>query len=376
MTAPSEMFAACAPGLEPLLAAELASLGALSPDAVPGGVRFWGHRRLLYRANLHSGLATRIRLRIDRRRVTQWHQLERFAAELPWERYLHAGVPRQVHGSARRSRLIHTEGIAERVARGLAHRLGDGLAERQPEGVRIDARIEGDVCQLSLDTSGEPLHRRGYRLAGGKAPLREDLARGLVLASGWRPGQVLIDPMCGAGTLVIEAALMASGRAPGLRRRFAFERTPLVHADTWSAVKDEALERVGRDAGGLYGFDRNPSAIRSAVDNAGRAQVSACVRFSAAALGAIDAPTLVEPAGAGAVVTHPPWGKRTAERRSLPNLYDALGVWISQLPPGFRVGLLVQDRRLGLRVGRLKTAWLSDAGGIKIRALVGAVGSR
>src|SRR5690606_28050076 len=188
-------------------------------------------------------------------------------------RFLTPGVARDFRVTAHKSRLIHTGAIAERAARAIAARLGDGLVEIVESGVPVHIRMDHDRALTSIDTSGPPLHRRGYRLATGKAPLREDLARALVIASGWDRASLLIDPFCGAGTIGIEAALLSRGIAPGIRRSFAFERTALFDAADWKAVRERASSHEKRSCPRILLGDRDLSVLGAARDNAERAGV-------------------------------------------------------------------------------------------------------
>ncbi|MCB9594527.1 MAG: class I SAM-dependent RNA methyltransferase [Sandaracinaceae bacterium] len=361
MTAPLDLFAACAPGLEPLLSTELRELGALEPEAIDGGVRFRGHRRVIFRVNLMSGLATHVLARVGRFTALAYDGLEQALVELPWEDWLAPGVPRTFRVTARKSKLGHSGAIAERAARALSARLCDAPGESE-DPVPIAIRIFRDRVHVSVDTSGAPLHRRGYRTTSGPAPLREDLARALVIASGWDRTTPLVDPLCGVGTIPIEAALLAQRRPAGGGRRFAFEQTRWFDAATWDDVRAKAAAGA-RDAPTILGRDRDAQAIEASLANAARAGVD--VRFEQAPLSTpfgIDAPR-------GAVVTHPPFGKRMGEGEDLTPLYRAIR---AAVPAGWALAVMSEDRRLGMKAGdQLKTAFLTDAGGLKVRALVG-----
>ena len=234
---PLDLFAVIQPGLEDLCAAELAALDLGPRTPHPGGVAFSGEIADVARANLHLGVATRVLARVGEFRAPGFPELHARAARLAWERFIPGGsAPRVlVHVNAHKSRLYHTAAIAERVAKGLGERLGvapelrtaaDDDDDREPgperPPTRIFVRLERDRCTVSVDSSGEPLHRRGYRLAVAKAPLRPTLAAALLRAVDWNPGEPLLDPMCGSGTLVLEAARRACGRPPGADRGFAF----------------------------------------------------------------------------------------------------------------------------------------------------------
>lgn len=364
MTAPHELFASCAPGLEPLLEAELATLGALDPKKIDGGVAFRGHRGAIYRANLESGIATHVLLRIARFEAARFDQLERQVRGIEWGQYLKPGVPREIRVTARKSRLHHTGAIAERVEREISRQLGD-----PPKGdgaVPIGLRFVHDRVLMSIDTSGAPLHRRGYRVRSGPAPLREDLAHALILASGWDRDTALIDPLCGTGTIAIEAAGLARRMAPGRLRGFAFERTPLLHEPTWSKVRAASEARVLPEAPALIsGFDRDAAAVSSSRKNAEKAGVSPS--FQRAVIS--ELPVGAQPA-AGALVTNPPYGRRLGGETDLAPLYRSLGRYAAALPDTWKLALMCTDRRLGLRVDSgLSTAFVTDAGGIKVRAL-------
>jgi putative N6-adenine-specific DNA methylase len=367
MVAPFNVFVSSAPGIEPLLRDELAALGMIDPRVVPGGVEGLGHRRVLYRANLESGLGTHVLVRIGEVAGTEFAVLERRLRELPFERFLRPGAPRAFRVTARKSRLIHTGAIAERAARAVAARLGDDVeASASPPGsqpVTIQIRMERDVATVSLDTSGEPLHRRGYRIATGKAPLREDLARALVIASGWDRSTPLIDPFAGSGTIAIEAAMLARGIAPGIGRRFAFEQTPLFDEAAWSAVREGSSS--AQSCPPIVAGDRDPAALAAARENAERASVLDSIELVHASVTELPFGT-----ARATVVTNPPYGVRLGEGDDLTPLYRALGRRCRELAPGSRIALATSDRRLGMRVHEsLRTVFTTQSGGLRIRAL-------
>lgn len=372
------LFIACAPGLEPLLAAELAALGAASPREEAGGVSVLADPRLFHRIHLEVGLGLRVQVTLAAERVAHLSALATLAARLPWERYLPAGRPVAIHATSRRSRIYHTGAIVERVAAGVARRLGAlpdaPVAASEPTAVHV--RFDADRCALSVDTSG-PLHRRGYRLATAKAPLREDLARAALIASGWDRQSPLVDPFCGAGTIAIEAALLARRLPPGAGRHAPFMDGPLFSPALWAEVTAAAAAAAAPTAPPISGSDRDAGAIAAARDNAARAGVLADVAFAEAALGA--APGLAGPhdGAAGAVVTNPPWGRRVGGKRPLRPLYQSLGARLRALPPGWRVGLVVADPALARDVDpALRSALMTDHGGVKVFLMTGATRGR
>ncbi|HLU39115.1 MAG TPA: class I SAM-dependent RNA methyltransferase, partial [Planctomycetota bacterium] len=271
-----------------------------------------------------------------------------------------------VRAESRRSRLYHRDAIAQRVTAAIADALGAG-PEPGDQPVVL-ARFLDDTCTLSLDTTGPALHDRGYRQEPGPAPLREDIARALVLASGWDRRRPLIDPFAGAGTIAIEAALLARGQAPGRHRKFAFHATRLYDAARFAALQAEADAAV-RPGARILASDRRADCIAMTERNAERAGVRADLEVAAAPLS--SSPWRAELAHAGAVVSDPPHGKRLGDPRALVKLYRALGAWLAGAPADCAIALVAADRRLALRTGLpLKTAFLTPHGGRKVRALV------
>lgn len=369
VSAPASIFASCLPGLEALLARELEGLGALEPRPVAGGVAFRGHRRVVYRSNLESGLATHVLLRVASFRAARFEELERELDAIAWERWLVPGAPRAVRASAHKSRLHHTGALAERATRAIARRLGDEAGEADG-AVPILLRLSRDQVTVSIDTSGAPLHRRGYRVRTTAAPLREDLARALVVASGWDPSTPLVDPVCGSGTIAIEAAGLARGLPPGRLRAFAFERTALHDEAAWREVREAALSRaLERAPAPILASDRDAAAIEAARENAARAGVEGDVSFAVSPISALDLSAVG--GRAGSLVLNPPYGHRLGEADRLPPLYRAIGRRAAELE-GWRVAILTSERRLGMLVSKaLRTAFVTKSGGLSVRALIG-----
>jgi putative N6-adenine-specific DNA methylase len=382
------LFAACAPGLEALLLAEVAALpGAAAARSVAGGVEVEGDLGLLYRMGLELGLALKLLVRLGRFEARHFGALVDGAAAAPWERWLAPGAAVAIRASCARSRLYHSGAVAERVQTAIEQRLGgsvrvpdkaaspgDGVGDGDDgaAAMQVQVRLAEDVCTLSIDAGGAPLHRRGYRQATGKAPLREDLARALLLLSGWDRATPLVDPFCGSGTILIEADLLARRLPPGAGRAFAFERAPGFDAARWQAARTAALaaaappERAPR----LLGSDRDPGAIAAAQGNAARAGAGH-IELVQAPLG--GAPAFAAPPGpAGALVTNPPWGQRTGRDRTLLALYQSLGTRARGLPADWRVALAVADPRLGAATGLgVESRLMTDAGGVKVYFMVG-----
>lgn len=371
------LFAVCAPGLEHFVAAELRALGAAPEETEPGGVSFAGDAELLYRANLWLRTAGRVIARLAEFRARAFGELERRATQQPWERFLSPGRPVRLRVTCRKSRLYHSDAVAERVATAIRARMGSALGVEVAGGEEDDGenaqlvivRLLRDQCTLSVDASGALLHQRGYRLATAKAPLRETLAAALLAASGWDPAAPLVDPLCGSGTIAIEGALLARRIAPGLARRFAFMTWPGFDAACWERLVDEARARILPCAPApIVASDRDAGAIEAAAANAARAGVAGDIALSRRALSAMEPPA----AEHGWIVTNPPYGVRVGEPGALRDLYAQLGNVVRRLRPGWTVALLSPDPRLDSRVGvRFETVTTTRNGGLAVRMIVG-----
>jgi putative N6-adenine-specific DNA methylase len=376
-------FAVTAPGLEELTALEIRGLGLLGAtgnmqgQAESGGVAFGGGLDELYRANLHLRTASRVVVRLGDFYAAAFSELRKKAGRLEWERFLSPGQPVQLHVTCHKSRLYHSDAVAERVAGAIGDRLGRPTPMLKPSESEDDqppqlviVRLVNDHCTISLDSSGALLHRRGYRLATAKAPLRETLAAGMLLAAGWDIRSALIDPFCGSGTIAIEAALLAQGVQPGAKRRFAFMDWPGYVPQRWEALLSEAQVITMSKLPQIQASDRDTGAIEVARANAERAGVADFIDFSHRAVSAIQPPD-----GQGWVVTNPPYGMRVSEGKDLRNLYAQLGNVLRRSCPGWQVAILCSDKRL-LAQTRLKldTSFEMINGGIKVWLGRGKVG--
>jgi putative N6-adenine-specific DNA methylase len=309
--APEEVFAVVAPGLEPALVDELEAFG-VSARAEAGGATFRADRRTLYLLHLHARVAGRFWVRVGRFAAPSLDVLGDRVRALPWERYVFPRQPVDVRVTSHGSRLRHKDSVAKKVAFAVSdaarvpRRTDDRRPERSPIAVLV--RLDGDECTVSVDASGEHLHRRGWRTEAGEAPLRENLAAAVLWLAGWRPGEPLLDPMCGAGTFVIEAAQIAQSLAAGRGRSFAFQGWPDHDAATWAAVCAEPADPPVPCP--ILGSDRDERVIATARANAKRAGVAQAVSFAVA-----DATQAVIPPGRGLVIANPPYGARLPEAR-------------------------------------------------------------
>ncbi len=393
-----EGYAVCAPGVEPLLAAELAPLGVRAIKGERGGVSFRATTRQLYAVNLWSRLATRVLVRIGTFDAATFSELEYQAGELALDRWLGDRSP-YLRVSSQRSALYHTDAIAERlhrvwgpppepVERGAgaadaesvhgAHEDGDTMPELEhgPRGQLLVVRNVANRFTVSVDLSGAPLYQRGWRQEVGKAPLRENAAAAMLAAVGWQAPQPLLDPFCGSGTILIEAALTALGRPPGFLRGFAFFDWPIFEPGTWASVIGQAVEAEREPEGlALIGSDRDAGVVVAANANAERAAVGELVTFEQRSVS--DLPSWSGGAERGWVLTNPPWGGRVSAGRDLRNLYARFGDVLRSSLPGWSVGLLCADRHLAAHSGlSLQERLRFNNGGIDVALLTGRVGAR
>lgn len=382
----SSYFVVCAPGLEAFTTQELRDIGLLKSQTANakdvcmpserGGVAFEGDLADLFRANLYLRTASRILLRAGDFRAIGFTELRKKAARVPWEQYLQKGQAINLRVSCHKSRLYHSAAVAERLAGAIGDRLGnsppmvpakdedDELASAQT----ILVRLSHDQCTISIDSSGELLHRRGYRQAVAKAPLRETLAAGMLVASGWDRHTTILDPFCGSGTIPIEAAMLARNIPPGINRTFAFMNWQDFDAGLWESVRQEANAKIRLDCPPVMASDRDAGAIEMAKENAKRAGVLENIEFSCRAVSAI------EPAGIGWVVTNPPYGYRVSANKDLRNLYAQFGNVLREKCSGWQAAVLSGDPHLLRQTGLSLSSHLSTVnGGISVRLGVGKV---
>jgi len=337
-----------------------------------GGIEFHGTLRDVYRANLHLRTASRVLVRLGEFYASAFPELRRKAGRLLWENYLSPERPIALRVTCRKSRLYHEAAVAERVAGAIADRLGKSpLVHKYREDPGTDppqlivVRLVGNLCTVSMDSSGALLHRRGYRLATTKAPLRETLAAAMVMASGWDTSSPFLDPFCGSGTIPIEAALLARRAPAGYARRFAFMDWPNFDSKSWDEVLAHAGNAVTSGIPKILGSDRDAGAIQAAQANAERAGVADCIEFSRKAISAIDPPP-----GPGWVVTNPPYGVRLKKANDLRNLYAQFGKVLRARCPGWRVTLLCDRIQLIRSTGLKFDKGISMMNsGLKVRLL-------
>ncbi|MBU8896223.1 RNA methyltransferase [Corallococcus sp. H22C18031201] len=342
------VYVSALPGLEPALESEARELG-LAPRAVEGGVELEGAPGLHQEANLRLRTASRVLLRLGTFRASHEEALENGLAALPLSRVWAGGAPPRMSVTLHRTGVPGAETVMSAAARAWGLRTVERagpLDEETSPGLTMLVRVEGESFTVSVDTSGEPLYRRGYRQEVSRAPMRETLAAGILRLAGYTGAEPLVDPMCGSGTFLVEGAWMSMRRAPGLGRTFAFESFPSFDARAWAERRAKAeAEALDAPRAPLLGFDLNAGALGTARRNARRAGVTLTLERH-------DLKTLATPATApGFVVANPPYGKRVGEAEDLPGLYRALGATLRRSFRGWRVALIVpEDAKL---VGQL-----------------------
>ena len=349
-----------------MVAKELTQLGE-QPRPEEGGVTWSGDARSMMRANLWLRSASRVLVRIADFRATAFRELEKQAKRIDWSPWLGEGVVPDFRVTAKKSKLYHSDAIAERLVTACGSRVA-ATRHPQPATQLFVVRMHRDLCTISADTSGELLHMRGYRQAVAKAPLRETLAAAMLIASDWDGDEALLDPFCGSGTVPIEAAMIARRIAPGLRRSFAFERWPSFDSSGWSRLRSDAGGAERSAHVNISGSDRDAGAIAAARANAERAGVVTDIDFQVRSLSA------VEPAAAsGLVATNPPYGKRVSEGRDIRNLYAQLGKLMRVELASWRLTLLSPDDRLAGQIKLpLQRLLRTSNGGIRVSLLSSA----
>ena len=371
-------FAVASPGLETPLCAELAALANVE-DArvVEGGVEFSGAISAGMAANLHSRIATRVLLRLGEVKARDFAPLRRSLAKLPWPSFVPRDRALRSDVSTSHCRLYHTGALAETVELAIADCVGD-LPKREKHApaqmqaqtnddedcTRILLRGQDDRFTASIDSSGALLHRRGWRLEAGRAPLRETLAAGVLALCEYDPVLPLVDPMCGAGTIAIEAAALARKIPPGLSRAFAFECWPAHEAQSWQRLREPVPESsAARAPAVIIASDRDAEAVDVARRNAARAHVEDAVRFAVNDFGSGDIPT-----PAGLLVLNPPYGHRLGQRAQVLRLGRGIGQILHAHYRGWRAGILCPDPQFiaavaaGTRRAPAKTHLLRNGG--------------
>ncbi|MFH1602784.1 MAG: THUMP domain-containing protein [Pseudomonadota bacterium] len=348
MNAPSnKLYASCPRGLEGQLAIELAELGASAVQATAGGIAFDGDLRVVYRANLESRIATRILLRLFSVPYRNEDDVYRCTYEFDWPRCFDVARSIRVYLTAQRCPLKSLDFLTLRIKDAVCDRFRAAIGSRpnvdtRAPDVRIHAFLDATQFTLYLDTSGEPLFKRGARAAAGEAPIKENLAAGIIVLTGWQPGQALLDPMCGGGTFLVEAAQMALDIAPGSARSFGFEKLKSFDAGLWQELRAAAeTRRKPFNPLPIYGSELYGDTLKLARANLQAAGLGQAVQLKQA-----NALEISAPAASGVLITNPPYGERMGERQELADFYPKFGDALKRKFAGWNCYIFSADMNL------------------------------
>lgn len=343
----NQYFATCPRGLETLLANEMQQLGAFEVTQTDGGVGFSGDWACCYRANLESRIATRILWQVGRGRYANEDDLYQGVYKLIWPQWFEVRQTFMVKVTGVKCPLKSLEFATLRIKDAVCDHFRQAVGSRpdidtRTPDVRIHAYLAADTYQLYLDTSGQPLYQRGLRRASIEAPLRENLAVGILQLSGWQPGQALLDPMCGSGTFLLEAAMLALDIAPGSDRHFGFEKLKNFDNAAWQKIRSAVLARAKPVSfQKIYGSDADLRAVRVSRQNLKQAGLLDAVQLSH-----VDMTEVPAPAENGVIIANPPYGVRIGEDEALAALYPKMGEALKRRFAGWNAYFLTNDMRL------------------------------
>ena len=338
------LFVTCPRGLEAPLSQELEQLQCQDIRAVDGGVACKGSMEQVYRINLHSRTASRVLLRLTKSGYRSEQDIYKAAKNIRWTDWFDLEQTFKVKVEGKRAQVKSLDYVGLKIKDAVCDVFRDACGARPSVGkirpdIRIHAFIDERDIQIFIDTSGEALFKRGYRQDTGEAPMRENLAAGLLLLAGYDGTQPFQDPFCGSGTIVIEAAWIATRRAPGLMRRFGFEKLKNFDAALWKKLQHEAETQIRPASAPISGSDNDRHMIRAAVANAQAAEVDTFIRFEVK-----DAQDSRPNGEGGILISNPPYGVRLAEVQALQALYPQLSAWLKQHYAGWLAGMFTGDR--------------------------------
>lgn len=348
----NQYFATCPRGLEALLTSEIKLAGAIDIKPTDGGVAFAGELAVCYSANLHSRIATRILMQVGQGRYATEDDLYQAAYKINWPNWFDVKHDFMVKVTGVKCPLKSLEFATLRIKDAVCDKFRQIVDSRpyidtKTPAVRIHAYLTAENYQFYVDTSGDALYMRGNRKASIEAPLRENLAAGILQLSGWQAGQPLLDPMCGSGTFLLEAAMMALNIAPGSHRSFGFEKLKNYESDTWKKIKNTALKNVKPVSfQKLYGSDVDLRAVRVAHQNLSEAGLLEAVQLTQVDITAVIPPAGIASNPSGVLVANPPYGVRIGEDQELALLYPKMGEALKRKFAGWNTYFLTNDMRL------------------------------
>ena len=319
-----KLTAACAFGLEAVTSRELKALGYDNPVVENGRVSFNGTFRDIAVANIWLRSAERVMIELGKFRATDFEEIFQGTRAIPWEDIFPADANMHVTGKSVRSTLKSVpdcQAVAKKaIIEAMKRRYQKTVFPETGPHFRIEVSLLNDTATVGLDTTGEGLHRRGYRQEAGEAPIKETLAAGIILLSGWRSQRPFADPMCGSGTIAIEAAMIGKNIAPGLSRRFAAEKWGIVSVEMWRDVRQEARGKALREEPAITASDRDGGVLKKARANAKRAGVDSAILFRQCSV-----EDFASGEKGGVIICNPPYGERLSEDKEVGKLYNAMG---------------------------------------------------
>ncbi|MEJ2037407.1 MAG: hypothetical protein P8X55_00550 [Desulfosarcinaceae bacterium] len=376
ITAPShDCLAVVLPGFEAVCRSELEKLGesVSVTGRISGGILFRARFVDILRANLHLRTAVRVLVRIHQAKVSNFSQLEKQAARVPWLLYLPMGVVPAVRVSSHKSRLFHSEAVAQRIQNQIGlHWQNLGAVPEPAARQTLYVRLDEDHLLISLDSSGDALYRRGFKSHPARAPLRETTAAAILSISGFRAGRSLVDPMCGAGTFALEAALMAKGIAPGRRRSFAFMEWPAFRPRQWNHLiktADQAVQSLHEPR--ILAADQDPAACSRLAEAAARWGLEDALKVVCGDFFNTRGPGLPGPPGLAAL--NPPYGRRLDTPGTLKDFYGQIGATLKQYYKGWRVAVIVPEPSLAGQLPFKPASRRFRHGGLDVRLLYGKI---
>ena len=345
-------FAPCPRGLEGVLEGELHRLGVPTTTKTEGGVGFSASWSTMYWVNLNTHIASRVLWEVGQSAYKTERDVYHAAYALAWPDWFTPAQTIKVKVSARRCPLPSLDFLTLRIKDAVCDKFakakqGRPNVDTERPDIKLDAFLDQNTVTFYVDTSGEPLFKRGHRIGSVEAPLRENLAAGILRLAGWTANDVLLDPMCGGGTIPLEAALMARQIAPGISRNFGFERLLLHDAPLWNHLRESAqAKHVAQVPTAIYASDRDPAMVKIAQRMFQGAGVSIDVRLKQS-----DILDLEAPADTGVMIINPPYGVRLSRSDELESFYPKLGDWLKQRFAGWRAYVLTGDARLSKLIG-------------------------
>ena len=377
-------FAATAPGLEDLCRRELLSISIPEKSlfASEGGVAFSGRVHDCYSANLHLRTANRILMRIASFKATNFRMLRRKLADFPWELYLQPHHRHELSVSARHSRLYHTEAVADQFKANIINRFENSSQDLQDGGEaewcqKIFVRVAGDSFTVSLDSTGDHLHKRGIKTQGGKAPVRETIAAAVLQFAGYNGKEPLLDPMCGSGTFSLEGAMLANHIPAGWFRRFAFEAWPFFSPERWRHIRREAEKEFFKpEKPVIFSSDQDLAVCRLLNDLIQKNEMSDTVRVfhrNFFDISLSDFSNMIEKGRKGVVVINPPYGLRLGTRQESETLFTEICLKLSRDFKGWKLALIVPRRRLLQKISFRIEKYPVFHGGLNLTLAVGRI---